>query len=419
MTTPRPALAPEAARRAFYTLTVTRWLPIGFVVGIFVLLQTSRGLSTAQALSVTAITGLVTFALELPTSGFADALGRRPIYLAAAGLYLVTAAIYALAHSPWAFAAAAALMGVFRALDSGPLEAWFVDTVHESTPGADVDQELSRAGTWMGAAMAVGAILSGGLIWWHPVRTAPALDLAVWVFAALSAVHLVASALLMKESPRHDGSGTRAARVRSSIREAPLVIRDGIRLLARSRILLGLIVAEVAWSTGLISFESLMPLRLEELLGSTQLAGAVVGPAAAAGWALFGVGTFLAGLLSRRLGVARAAMIGRALNGIGAITIGLATGPAGLIVAYLFTYTTHGINGPPHSALLHRVASASNRSTVLSMNSMMAFLAFAIASPLAGWLAEQTSLAVAAVTVGVISVFGVLGYLPARRAEVR
>ena len=146
---------------------------------------------------------------------------------------------------------------------------------------------------------------------------------------------------------------------------------------------------------------------------------AVVGPAAAAGWALFGVGTFLAGLLSRRLGVARAAMIGRALNGIGAITIGLATGPAGLIVAYLFTYTTHGINGPPHSALLHRVASASNRSTVLSMNSMMAFLAFAIASPLAGWLAEQTSLAVAAVTVGVISVFGVLGYLPARRAVVR
>ena len=34
------------------------------------------------------------------------------------------------AHSFWAFAIGAALMGVFRALDSGPLEAWFVDTVH-------------------------------------------------------------------------------------------------------------------------------------------------------------------------------------------------------------------------------------------------------------------------------------------------
>ena len=110
-------------------------------------------------------------------------------------------------------------------------------------------------------------------------------------------------------------------------------------------------------------------------------------------------------------------MVGRLLNGIGAILIGLATGPVGLIAAYLFAFTTHGINGPPHAALLHRVASAQNRSTVLSINSMMAFLAFAIASPLAGWLAESTSLAVAAMTVGAFSLLGVFGYLPARRAE--
>ena len=34
---------------------------------------------------------------------------------------------FLVAHSFWQFALAAGLMGVYRALDSGPLEAWYVD----------------------------------------------------------------------------------------------------------------------------------------------------------------------------------------------------------------------------------------------------------------------------------------------------
>ena len=61
-------------------------------------------------------------------------------------------------------------MGVFRALDSGPLEAWFVDTVHATTPGADVDRSLAAEGTVLGASIAVGALISGGLVYWNPLR---------------------------------------------------------------------------------------------------------------------------------------------------------------------------------------------------------------------------------------------------------
>ena len=52
------------------------------------------------------------------------------------------------------------------------------------------------------------------------------------------------------------------------------------------------------------------------------------------------------------LGVTRTAILGRVLNGLGAVVMGLVTGPAGLIAAYLFTYSMHGMNGPPHAALL-------------------------------------------------------------------
>ena len=192
-------LTPRAAERRYYLLTTTRWLPVGFVVGIFILVMTSRGLTIAQAATIGSVMGLTCFFLELPTSGFADAVGRRPVYLTAAVINVVAITGYALAQSFWAFVVAGALMGAFRALDSGPLEAWFVDTVHETTPGADVDRQLSRAGSILGAAIAVGAVLSGLLIWWNPAATvlghedASALDVAVWVSVALSVVHLVVS----------------------------------------------------------------------------------------------------------------------------------------------------------------------------------------------------------------------------------
>ena len=75
------------------------------------------------------------------------------------------------------------------------------------------------------------------------------------------------------------------------------------------------------------------------------------------------------------------------------------------------------MNGPPHAALLHREAEAKNRSTVLSINSMMAFLAFGIAGPLLGLMADRVSLPVAMVTAGAVSILGAFFYLPARRAE--
>ncbi len=411
------SLSREQAHRVFLLLTFTRWFPVGLIAGIMILLQTGRGLSTAEAMTAAAVSGFACFALELPTSGFADAFGRRAVYVAAAVVNVAVGWAYLFAHTFWQFVIAAALMGTFRALDSGPLEAWFVDTVHESAPGADVDQELSKSGTVLGLAVAVGALLSGALIWWHPVKAFPAIDLAVAVFAALNVIHLAATLVLLKEKPRTLPPQERERRIWSSVRGAPAIVGSGLRLLVRNKVLLGLILAEVCWSIGMIAFESLLPLRLEEMLGSAQAAGAAMGAVASVGWAIFALGTWLAGRLSSRYDVARAAMIGRALNGIGVLVMGLALSPAGLIAAYLFTYTWHGVNGPPHAALLHREAEARNRSTVLSINSMFAFLAFGVAGPLAGLLADRLSIRIAMLVVGAVSLLGVAAYLPARRAE--
>jgi predicted MFS family arabinose efflux permease len=97
--------------------------------------------------------------------------------------------------------------------------------------------------------------------------------------------------------------------------------------------------------------------------------------------------------------------------------MGLVAGPVALIAAYLFTYGLHGTAGPMHMSLLHREAEARNRATVLSINSMVAFAAFALVAPLLGVLADAASTQTAMVTAGAFSVLGAVLYLPAMHAE--
>ena len=409
-------LSPLAARRVFLALTFTRWFPVGLIAGLITLLALERGLTVAQALTAFAVMGGVVFALELPTSGFADAFGRRPVFVAAAIVNVLVACAYLFASSFWAFASAAALMGVFRALDSGPLEAWYVDTVHVTEPGVDVDRALAAQGTMLGGSMAVGALLSGGLVYWDPLPAGSALLLPFLVYLALNVVHLVAVLVLLKE-PRTNLDATGARQALASARQAPLVVRDGLRMLADNKVLRGITLVEVFWGTAMIVFESFQPIRLSEILGSEEQAGALMGPVTSLGWGVFALGSALAGLTSARLGVARTAILARILNGLGAVVMGLVAGPVALIAAYLVTYSLHGSAGPMHNSLLHREARARNRATVLSMNSMVAFGSLCLVSPLLGWLAASASNQVAMVAAGAFSVLGAACYLPALRAE--
>jgi MFS family permease len=409
-------LSPAAARRVFLTLTFTRWFPVGLIVGAFTLWPLEQGLTISESLLAFSLLGFTVFALELPTSGFADAFGRRPVYVVAAGVNVVASAVVILADSFWTFAVAGALTGVFRALDSGPLEAWYVDTVHVTQPGADVDQTLAAQSTMLGGSIAVGSVLSGGLIAWGPLPTESALLLPLLVWAALNVAHLLLVVLLMREPRTHlDATGLR--RAARSAREAPVVIRDGLGLLGTNRVLRGIVLVEIFWSVAMVVFETFQPIRLAELVGGEEQAGALMGPVAAVGWGVFALGSALAGLASRRIGVARTAILSRVLNGMGAVVMGLVAGPVALIAAYLLTYALHGTAGPMHMSLLHREAVARNRATVLSMNSMVAFAAFSVAAPLLGVLADVVSTQAAMVSAGAFSVLGAVLYLPALRAE--
>lgn len=402
------------AGRRLALLTATRWFPVGLTLGLTVLLPLERGLTLAEVGGLLAVAGIVSLVLEVPTGGLADILGRRPLLLVAGVIAVASTSVFVIADSAGVFAVALVLQGVFRALDSGPLESWYVDTVHAVDPAAAIERGLSRAGAVLGVAIGGGALVGGLLVAWHPIDSRSALVLPFLVAIGAQLVHLLLVALLVREPRR--------MRMRVDGRIAPedrasAVISAAVRLVRGSPVLRWLVAVEIFWSVGMIGFETLTPVRLAEFVGGEQQAGALFGPAAAAAWALFAAGSALAGLASRRLGVAATAMLARALNGLFVIGMGLVAGAAGLIVGFWLAYLTHGANGPMHGTLLHRQSASRTRTLVLSINSMVASGTFSLALLVLLPLAEGTSTGVAFVVAGAFSLLGVLCYLPALRQE--
>ena len=405
------ALTAEAVRRRYLTLVAMRWLPTGLLIPVFILLPAQRGLSLSQLGLAAAGQGLVVLFLELPTGGLADSLGRKRVLIASSFVGMASVAIYLFADSFAAFFAAFALQGVFRALDSGPLEAWYVDAAHAADPDAEIQRGLSGAGIALGVAIAAGALLSGLLVTLDPIRGLEPLATPVVVSLGLQLLGLAGVVILMTEIRAEKGwqAATRAAR------QTPAAIRGGLRLLRDNRVLLAIVSVELFWGFGMATFETFTPLRLSEILGDADQAAAITGPAASAAWLMSAAGAATVPWLGRRIGLAPAAMLLRVLQGIAVLGIGLSAGVPGVIAAYLAAYVVHGASNPIHMTLLHRQVEGTFRATVSSLNSMAGLSAGALGLIALTAIAEATSLSTATIVGAVVLAAAAPLYIPAWR----
>ncbi|MCI4065433.1 MFS transporter [Micromonospora sp. R77] len=406
------ALSGRQVRFRYLTLYGLRWLPTGLMIPVMILLMQERGLSLTQIGLVSTAQGLIVLALELPTGGLADALGRKPVLVTAWMVCLVSLAVFAVADSFWLFFLSWALQGVYRALDSGPLESWYVDATLAADPDAGYERGLGHAGTVIGVAIGAGALLSGGLIALGPVGPVSALTLPVLVAIALQAVALVAVLALLVEVRPARGAGA----LRASVAEAPRMVGQAVGLLRRNRVLLALVCVELFWGFGMVTFESLLPLRLAEAVGDADRAAVLLGPASSVAWLANAAGAALTPLLLRRVGAAPAAALMRILQGATVVGMGLLAGPVGVLVAYLACYAVHGASNPLHAGLLHRQVDGPYRTSVLSLNSMMAQPAGALGMVVLAAVADRTSVSVAMVVGAVVLALAAPLYLPAWRA---
>ncbi|MGY1754622.1 MFS transporter [Blastococcus sp. SYSU D01042] len=385
-------LAPDRARRRFVGLTALRWLPVGVAVPVSVLLATERGLSPADIGVTVAVYGAVTLLLELPTGGLADAIGHRPV-LALSGLFTVAALLtMAVADSMQLFLVAWALKGVARALDSGPLESWYVDTVHLTQPGADVTPGLSRAAAADAAGLTLGAVLGGALPLLVDRSGAEALAVPLLLAAACGALHVVAVLLLVV--PVRPPAASGLAAVRSGAREAPLVIRATLRLVLADRLLRLLMAVSFLVGLVLTSLELLGPLHLADLAGSPEAGSAVFGLVTAVSFAAASVGSLLAPALGRaaRGSVALASAVTSVLAALAVAGFALAPAVVPAAIAYSLFYLVNAAVSPLRQRLMHDRTTAAQRSTTLSAKSLALMLGGLLGNLLLPRLADGAGL---------------------------
>ncbi|XTZ18013.1 MFS transporter [Micromonospora echinospora] len=408
-------LTADQVRRRYLCLHGLRWLPVGLLIPVMILLMQERGLTLAQIGLVTAVQGIVVLLLELPTGGLADALGRRPLLLTSAVVNLASLALFAVADSFALFVVVWLLQGIHRALDSGPLESWYVDVTLAADPDAQYEKGLGHGGTVAGVAISAGALLGGGLVALGPVGPVSALTTPVLLAVVLQLIALVALGVLLVEPPRARGRGA----LRASVAEAPRKVGQAFGLLRRSRVLLALVAVELFWGFGMVAFEALLPVRLAEVAGDADRAATLLGPANSVAWLASAAGAALTPLMIRWWGAAPSAAALRVVQGATVLGMGLFAGPVGVLVAYLACYTVHGASNPLHTGLLHRQVDGPYRTVVLSLNSMVAMPAGALGGIVLTALADTTSVRTAMLVGAVVLAVAAPLYLPAWRATRR
>lgn len=414
-TGPAGRTAEADVRRRYLVLTASRWLPTGLLIPLLVIAAQQRGLDLVQIGLLTAVSGAVVLALEVPTGGLSDAIGRRPVLLAACAASLVSTGLQVFATTVTVYLVAFAVEGVYRALDSGPLDAWYVDRAQAADPDADIERGLAQRGVVLSAAVAVGALACGALALLPDVPGLPVLALPLLVSLVLRALDgALIAALLREDGTRPPAGTTRRRRVAAAVRDTAGTVREALALVRVRTALLALVGAEALWGAGMVGVEVFAAPRLVDLLDDARQGVLVFALASAVGWAASALGSSATPWLAGRLGWVGAAVTTRAVQGAAVLAAGAVAGPVGLLTGYLGFYLVHGAANVAHYGLVNRHVGAEHRATVLSVNSLAARLGGVVAAPVLGLVATGAGLPAVFVVAAVLLAAGAPLYLLAR-----
>ena len=406
----------RAVQRRFIILSAVKWLPTGLLIPVLVLLMLERGLTFTELGIVMAAQGLLVLLLELPTGGLADLLGRRPVLLTAAGFHVASIGLLAVASTAWLIAVAFALRGVYRALESGPLDSWYVDTAQAIDPGADIERGLANAGAALSISIAGGALIGSALVALDPFPNVDPLVVPLLGALVMALVEFGAISWLMVE----DRPVSRNRTIANAVRTTPAVIGTAISTIRASVALTALVGIEFLWGFAMVAVERFSPAKLDGILGGAEQAAVLLGPLNAGGWLVAAAGAALVPILTRfrRPGpTAASLLITQALALFG---IAVAVGPLAFVVAFVLIAGMNGALNPIHQGMLHRaVVDPKSRTTVISANSMTGHAGVMLGGIALGALATATTLTAALLVGAAIAAAAAPLYLLAARKPQR
>lgn len=387
------------ARRHIRVFQIHQFLDrfaMGLTVAVVALALTDRGMDLFQISLLFGVYSVTTMTLELPFGGLADSIGRKPVFLTAVVASLISLALFLATRNFYVLALSFAFIGFGRALRSGTLDAWFVETFKTIAPNVDVQPALAKAQSANAMGLACGAIL-GGLLPDILGSVAARAGFGIYdvSYVASFGVMLGVFAFTMVaivEAPRP----TSGWALRQGFANVPRVIRDASRLALKHPVLSVLLTAQAFFLMATNPVEVIWPTHAKPMIDA-DYANTVIGVLTATYFFSNALGASLSPhiswLFKRRHAVTLAATFA-CLAGL-QILLALQGHIIGFLLAFIVYSVFLGVSETPESSILHRCVADRQRSTMLSLRSLIKQLGAAVGLVLAGAIADAYSAPVA------------------------
>jgi len=401
-------------KRVYYTLLFIFWFATGLPAALTVLLMLARGLTLYQVSILMAIYSVTIVLLEVPTGGLADAIGRKKVALFAYGFMLLSSIAMLLAFSFPVFMLGWVLYGIGRALASGAMEAWFIDQLQASQADIDLQSVIAQGNTFillgLGLGLFAGSGMSQALKNLPPDGTAilTPYSIPIAMAAVVMMVLLGVTLSLVKEKI----SGSQAFSPRQALKDTKTILKTGFDLSRKSRVIPLLMGASFMLGIAMTNLETFWQPHFSGLMDEHNRNNL-----------MFGViegGSFAIGILGNQFSIPLKRWLGGRLGWMCAL-MQLLWGSGMVILAsqsvllpgiafYWIVRFAISAHDSPHMALLNNEIPSEQRSAMLSISSMVAYLGVILGSLLMGLLAEIYGITTVWAIDGILLVGAVLFY---------
>jgi MFS family permease len=370
---------------------VLHWMSTGILIPVMVLLQTAKGMSLSQVGIIIAIYSTIIILFEIPTGSLADTYGRKNTYLLSLVLVFISMIILLFADSFVTILTAFSFYGVSRALNSGSLDAWFVDEHYRQYPEGNLQQSLAVIEVSVLAGLGISSILGGilpdtlgvitsrlfsGSIYTANIMVSGAAVLVCFIYTALF-VH-------EKKPELHTDSHGFGRSIGSALKES----------ISNPQILLMLLTV-IALGFGLSSLETFWQPRVKEIVPDQT--GTWIFGALSAGYFLSAAAGSLAVIpIARRMEGSYHLLLSasRMLFAAGLIVLALQKNLGGFALFYVLLFFFNGASSSPHQSLLNSMVNSNIRSTMLSVSSFSLQAGGVIGALLGGIISQRFSIPV-------------------------
>ncbi|MCG3267378.1 MFS transporter [Yoonia sp. I 8.24] len=397
------------ARRHIRVFQIHQFLDrfaMGLTVAVVALALTDRGMGVFQISLLFGVYSLTTMTMELPFGGLADSIGRKPVFLTAVLASLISLALFLSTTDFNVLALSFAFIGFGRALRSGTLDAWFVETFKAAAPNVDVQPALAKAQWANAVGLAIGAIL-GGLLpdIWGPVARDLGFSIYDVSYAASFAVMLCVFAFTkfaIVETP----PPVNFVALKQGFANVPTVLKDA-GLLALRHPTLSVLMASLAFFLMATNpVEVIWPTHAKPMLDAGY-ANTVIGIVTATYFFAIAFGASLSPHISRLFNRQHALTLAATFACLAGVQIALALqgGIVSFVAVFILYSVLLGVSETPASSILHRCVEDRQRSTMLSLRSLIQQLGAAFGLVFSGAVTEIYSTPIAWIVGALFLVF--------------